>query len=55
MVLSAHYSHKLTRRFNVNTEFMYGISDIYTNTKTNIIKQNTIGFKLGLIITLFDK
>ncbi len=55
VVLSAFYNHKLNKRFSVNGEFMYGISDIYTNTKTNTTKQNTIGFKLGLTFTLFDK
>lgn len=55
VVLSAFYSHKLNKRFNVNCEFMYGISDVYINTKTNTTKQNTIGFKLGLTFTLLDK
>ena len=55
MVLSAFYTHKLNKRLSINGELMYGISDIYNNTTTNTTKQNTIGLKLGLTFTLFDK
>jgi len=55
ITLSALYTRKLTKRFALNGEFMYGLSDVYINTKNNVTKQNTVGFKLGLIITLLDK
>ncbi len=53
--LSAFYSRKLNKRFALNGEFIYGLSDLYLNSKTNSTKENTIGIKLGLIFTLFDK
>jgi hypothetical protein len=53
--LSVLYARKLNKRFALNGEFIYGISDVYLNTKTNITKQNIMGLKLGLTFTLFDK
>ncbi|MDX2174516.1 MAG: hypothetical protein SFY56_15540 [Bacteroidota bacterium] len=53
--ISAFYSHKLYKRFALNGEFVYGLSDIYINTKSNYTKQNIIGLRLGLVFTLFDK
>ncbi len=54
-ILTANYSHKLNKRASVNGEFIYGLSDIFINTKTNTTKQSVVGFKLGLVVTLFDK
>lgn len=53
--ISAFYSHKLYKRFAVNGEFVYGLSDVYLNTKINYTKQNIMGLRLGLVFTLFDK
>ncbi len=55
IMLNAFYSRKLNKRISLNGEFIYGLSDVYLNTKTNITKQNIMGVKLGLTFTLFDK
>lgn len=54
-VISALYSRKLNKRFALNAEINYGISDIYQNTRLNNTKQNLMALRLGLVFTLFDK
>jgi hypothetical protein len=54
-MLSAYYNRKLNKRFSLNGEFVYGISDVYINSKTNVTKQNTLGFKLGISFLILDK
>lgn len=56
MMLSVFYSQKLSKRVNLNGEFVYGLSDTYSNTvtKTNT-KENQKGLRLSIQYTLFDK
>jgi hypothetical protein len=54
--LSLFYSVKLSKRFGVNIEALYGLTDIFIGKKL-INKNNEMptGFRLGLTYTLFDK
>jgi hypothetical protein len=56
ILVSAFYNHSINRRFKLNAEVIYGLSDTYNNTvsKTAINEKN-IGLRLSLQYTLFDK
>jgi hypothetical protein len=56
ILLSAFYTHRLTKRMSANVEVLYGLSDTYLKmaTKTNT-KENNMGLRLSLQYTLFDK
>jgi len=42
-------------RLYLNTELIYGVTDIFKNTKTNTNKEQPMGLRLSLQYTLFDK
>ncbi|MBK9283320.1 MAG: PorT family protein [Sphingobacteriaceae bacterium] len=56
IMLSANFSHRLNRRWFVNVEFNYGLSDTYQSKATgNNTKENNKGIRVGLQYTLFEK
>jgi hypothetical protein len=55
MLLNAFYTTQLTNRIGVNVEFVYGISDIFDNTNTINNTENSVGLRLSLQYTLFNK
>jgi hypothetical protein len=55
VLVSAFYRAKLNKRTYLNTEFLYGVRDIFKNTNTNNYSQKPIGFRVGLQYTLFEK
>lgn len=55
IMLTAFYTRAIMPRLKLNGEFMYGISDVYTNTAANSTKENTMGVRVGIQYTLFDK
>lgn len=55
ILVSAFYRAKLNKRTYLNTEFLYGVRDVFKNTNTNNYSQKPIGFRVGLQYTLFEK
>lgn len=55
MMLSANYRAQFGKRIGINLEFNYGLTDIFENTETIKNKEKTMGIRLGLTYTLFDK
>lgn len=55
VLVSAFYRAKLNKRTYLNTEFLYGVRDIFKNTSSNSYSQKPIGFRVGLQYTLFEK
>lgn len=49
------YKVDVMPRLSLNTEFVYGISDIFKNTRTIKNNEQTVGLRLSLQYTLFDK
>lgn len=55
VLVSVFYKTKLSKRANLNAEFLYGVRDIFKNTNSNNYTQKPIGVRLGLQFTLFEK
>ena len=55
MLLNAFYTAQLTNRVGVNAEFIYGLSDIFNNTNTIKNMEKSVGLRLCLQYTLFNK
>lgn len=55
IMLTAFYNRAIRPRLKLNGEVMYGVSDVFTNQSSNNLRQNTIGLRVGLQYTLFDK
>lgn len=56
MMLSAFYNMKINKRFSLNGEVMYGLTDIFLNK--NALNKNTespLGLRISVKYTLFDK
>ncbi|MCC6369697.1 MAG: hypothetical protein IT236_01695 [Bacteroidia bacterium] len=54
-MLTAFYKMQVAKRMAINTEFVYGLSDIFSNTATIKNNESPLGIRLGLQYTLFDK
>jgi hypothetical protein len=54
ILLSAFYKTQVAKRFYLNGEVIYGISDIFENLEQTT-REQAIGFRLSLHYTLFDK
>lgn len=55
-MLSANYNQRLSRRFFLNAEFVYGLSDTYNKSTTlNNTRENNMGIRLGIQYTLFER
>jgi hypothetical protein len=55
MLLNAFYTTQFTNRIGLNAEFIYGVSDIFNNTNTIKNIEKSLGLRLSLQYTLFDK
>ena len=55
VLLSAFYKKQLSKRFNVNAEFIYGATDIFKNTVNIKNIEKPLGLRLSIQYTLFDK
>ena len=57
MQLSLFYKRRICKNFGVNTEFIYGLSDVKNDAffGSAEAKQKSIGFKLTLTYDLFKK
>jgi len=55
VLVSAFYRAKLNKRTYLNTEFLYGVRDIFKNSNSNNYLQKPIGFRIGIQYTLFEK
>lgn len=56
VMLSANYNQRLNRRFFINAEFVYGLSDTYKKNATlNNSRENNMGVRLGIQYTLFER
>jgi hypothetical protein len=56
VLLSAFYTQRLNRRFALSAEFVYGLSDTFSNSvSNNNFKENNVGLRLGLQYLFFDK
>jgi hypothetical protein len=55
VLVSAFYRVKLNKRTYLNTEFLYGVRDIFKNTNSNSYSQKPIGLRVGVQYTLFEK
>jgi hypothetical protein len=55
MMLSVHYLTHLTKRFGLNAEFNYGLTDIFKNMGEIQNTERPMGFRLSIQYTLFDK
>lgn len=53
--LCASYSRALNKRFKLNAEVIYGLSDLYIDTPTSKGKQNNVGGKLSIQYNIFEK
>jgi hypothetical protein len=54
ILLSAFYKTQVAKRFYLNGEVIYGVSDIFENLEQTT-REQAIGFRLSLHYTLFDK
>lgn len=55
IMLSASYRYEIKSRVHLTGEFIYGISDIFKNTRTIKNNEQPKGIRLSLQYTLFDK
>ena len=55
MLLSAFYKTNINNRLALNGELIYGLTDLFDNTKNNTNIENTMGLRLSLQFKLFDK
>lgn len=55
VLVSAFYKTKLNKRLFLNTEFIYGLRDIFKNSNSNNYDQKPLGLRLGVQYTLFEK
>lgn len=56
ILVSAFYNHRFNKRFSLNTEIIYGLSDVYSNSVTKTqTKEKNMGIRLSLQYTIFDK
>jgi len=55
MQLSLGYRAKLSNRLWIETEALYGLTDLFENNSTNNFAQNPLGLRLGLQFNIFDK
>lgn len=55
VMLTAGYGRNISKRFRMNAEFLYGLSDIYKSTKLNQTKERIPGIRIGMQYTLSDK
>lgn len=53
-MLTAHYERNLGSRLGVRAEFVYGLNDLFTNSKESNLFQNTVGLRFGIKYKLFD-
>lgn len=53
VMLTASYSRAVSSRIKINTELVFGLSDIYKNTESNVTFENSKGIRIGLQYTLF--
>jgi hypothetical protein len=54
VMMSVFYTQHLSRRFSVNGEFIYGLSDTYKRSASlNSVKENNMGVRLSLQFRIF--
>ncbi|MBI2721393.1 MAG: PorT family protein [Bacteroidetes bacterium] len=53
VMLTASYSRAVSSRIKLNTELVFGLSDIYKNTESNVTFENSKGIRIGLQYILF--
>lgn len=53
VMLTASYSRAVCSRMKLNAELMMGLSDVYKNTSSNVVFENSKGIRVGLQYTLF--
>jgi hypothetical protein len=54
-MLSAYYSRVLGKRFSLNAEFVYGITDLFSSPRFVKNNEKPMGVRLSIHYTLFDK
>lgn len=53
-MLTAHYERNLGSRLGVRAEFVYGLNDLFSNSKESNLFENTVGLRFGIKYKLFD-
>jgi hypothetical protein len=54
-MLTAHYSWRFAKRFGLNVEAMYGLTDLFKNNTETSNSEKSSGIRFSLSYTIFDK